>query len=360
MLSVVRLARPVAVGLPGGISQSRDVSARGGALQAERGDFGPGDKDELVEQVLNLDHGGKTTSWERTFPDGRTLRFNSAPTPEGGNAQIVTDITDRKRAEEELAEKEAQLRVALDNMPGGMLMFDKDHRVTVLNDQYRQLLDVPEDLMVEGGSAERAIRFRAERGDFGPGDVDDLVGKVMAILMSREPTRYERRLSTGRVLEISRAPTPEGGTVAVYSDITERKRAEEELAEKEAQLRVALDHMPGGMALGDRDLNYVLFNSQYSELLEFPDGLVRAGTSFRDELRFQADRGDFGPGDKDDLIEQVVAPYQKGEAVSYEREIAGSGRTLHFIGAPTPEGGYVSIITDCAPSAPMRHLSGIE
>ena len=33
-----------------------------------------------------------------------------------------------------------------------------------------------------------------------------------------------------------------------------------------------------------------------------------------------------GPGDKDDLIEQVVAPYQRGEAVSYERAIAGSGR----------------------------------
>ncbi len=41
-------------------------------------------------------------------------------------------------------------------------------------------------------------------------------------------------------------------------DITERKRMEEELARNEAQLRVALDNMPGGMALGDRDLNYVL------------------------------------------------------------------------------------------------------
>ncbi len=35
---------------------------------------------------------------------------------------------------------------------------------------------------------------------------------------------------------------------------------------KEAQLRLALDHMPGGMALGDRDLNYVLFNARYCEL----------------------------------------------------------------------------------------------
>ncbi len=122
--------------------------------------------------------------------------------------------------------------------------------------------------------------------------------------------------------------------------------AERALAEKEAQLRVALDNMPGGMMLGDRDFNYVLFNSQYSQLCEFPDGLLEVGGSLRDELRYQADRGDFGPGDKDDLIEQVVATYQRGEAISYERTIAGSGQTFQVYMAPTPEGGYVTIVTD--------------
>jgi Amt family ammonium transporter len=142
---------------------------------------------------------------------------------------IELDITELKRAEDELAEKEAQLRVALDNMPGGMLMFDKDHRVIILNDQYRQLFDFPEDLIIKGSSAERSVRFQAERGDFGSGDVDDLVDKVMATLMSREPALYQRRLSTGRAVEISVAPTPEGGNVVVYNDITDRKRAEDEL-----------------------------------------------------------------------------------------------------------------------------------
>jgi PAS domain S-box-containing protein len=132
----------------------------------------------------------------------------------------------------------------------------------------------------------------------------------------------------------------------VTYDITQQKRAEEALAEKEAQLHLALDNMPGGMLLFDRDMNYVLFNSQYSELCEYPDGLVRAGMSSRDELRYQAERGDFGPGDKDDLIEDVLAIYQRGEAVSYEREIAGSGRTLQVYVAPTPEGGTVTIVTD--------------
>jgi PAS domain-containing protein len=63
------------------------------------------------------------------------------------------------------------------------------------------------------------------------------------------------------------------------------------LAVKEAQLRLALDNMPGGMLLLDGDLNYVLFNSQYSEMYEYPDGLVRVGGSIRGAWRYRADRG---------------------------------------------------------------------
>ena len=42
----------------------------------------------------------------------------------------------------------------------------------------------------------------------------------------------------------------------------------------------------------------------------------------------------------------MVATYQRGEAVSYERAIAGSGRTIQVDLAPTPEGDYVMIATD--------------
>jgi signal transduction histidine kinase len=66
----------------------------------------------------------------------------------------------------------------------------------------------------------------------------------------------------------------------------------------------------------------------------------------RNELHYQAERGDFGPGDKDDLIEEVVVNYQRGKPVSFERVIASTGRTLQIYVAPTPEGGYVSIATD--------------
>jgi PAS domain S-box-containing protein len=159
--------------------------------------------------------------------------------------------------------------------------------------------------------------------------------------------RHEEELPNGRIIELLRTPAEGGGIVGIATDITERKRAEEELARKEAQLRVALDNMPGGMALVDRDLNYVVFNPQFSELHDYPDGLLKVGGSMLDEARFQAERGDFGPGDPGKLIEGSFVSYESGKFFpkSYERTLPG-GRTLQFNIAPTPEGGYVTIATD--------------
>ena len=262
------------------------------------------------------------------------------------NRRLSREVKQRKHAEEVLAEKEAQLWIALDNMPGGMMLEDRDRNYVLFNSQYSELHDYPEGFLKVGMSAREEVRFQAERGDFGPGNKDELVEQVLNLDQGGKATSWERTFPNGRTLLFNTAPTPEGGLAQIVTDITESKRAEQELNEKEGQLRVALDNMPGGMMLGDRDLNHVLFNSQYIELLEFPDGVVRVGGSLRDEFRYQAERGDFGPGDKDDLIEQVVATYRRGEAVSFERDIAGSERTLQIYLAPTPEGGYVIVLTD--------------
>ncbi len=157
--------------------------------------------------------------------------------------------TELKRREQELARKEAQLRVVLDNMPGGLLLADGDLNSVLFNSQYSELHDYPDGLLKVGQSILREVRFQADRGDYGPGDKDDLIEELVAAYRKDEAVSYERTMPSGRTLQFNVGPTPEGGYVTIATDITERKRAEEELAEKEAQLRVALDNMPGGMML---------------------------------------------------------------------------------------------------------------
>ena len=314
-------------------------------FQSERGDYGPGNKDELVEQMLDLYQGGQAASWERTLPNGRTLRFSIAPTPEGGVATIVTDITERKQAEEQLTEKEAQLRLALDNMPGGIALVDRNRNFVLFNSKYSELHDYPDGLLKVGESANNETRFQAERGDYGPGDPDKLIEEVIAPYGSREPESYERTLPNGRTLQFNVAPTPEGGTVMIVTDITERKRAEDELAEKSAMLEATLENMDQGITMFDGDLKLIAFNRQVVELLEFPDDLVRPGISLAEIFRYNAERGEYGPGDADQQVAERMAMARRFEAHRFVRT-RPDGMVIEIQGKPIPGGGFVTIYAD--------------
>ena len=83
------------------------------------------------------------------------------------------------------------------------------------------------------GSARRSTRILrscAERGDFGPGDIDKLVAERLVKLASRNDTFQEQVDGGRRTLEIRTSPMPQGGIVTTYSDITDRVEAAEALA----------------------------------------------------------------------------------------------------------------------------------
>ncbi len=98
---------------------------------------------------------------------------------------------------------------------------------------------------------------------------------IEAIYGSGAPLRATALESGDRVFAFPIAAVTGETTINIYGrDISREHAAKQELAEKGAQLWVALDNRPGGMLLADRDLNYVLFNAQCSELCEFPGGVL--------------------------------------------------------------------------------------
>ena len=179
----------------------------------------------------------------RTWPDGgvRNIKITKIPVLNKDGETVlmcstIEDITERRKAEEALQASEVRLRTALENMTGGLFMYDKDLNVQVMSPNFLEMYEVPPDMVVEGKSIIEVLRFRAERGDFGPGNPKSLVEKRIQEIRNPEAVTVEDRLPSGRIVELYRAPMVDGGIVGVFNDITERKQVEQELIASQTRL----------------------------------------------------------------------------------------------------------------------------
>jgi Na+/proline symporter/signal transduction histidine kinase/ActR/RegA family two-component response regulator len=121
------------------------------------------------------------------------------------------------------------LQSALDQVRHGLSVFDKDMRLICWNRQFRELLNLPQELGRVGTSLDRILRTCAERGDFGAGNIDKLVADRLVKLSLTQETFQEQVDGGRRILEVRTSPMPQGGIVTTYSDITDRVEAAEAL-----------------------------------------------------------------------------------------------------------------------------------
>lgn len=123
-----------------------------------------------------------------------------------------------------LNERVTLLEQVVDNFPGGLLLFDKHLSLVLCNERQRELLDYPDELFANGNpSMESIFRFNAERGEYGPGNIDELVQERMNRVARREPHVFERTRPNGTILEIRGMPLEDGGFVTTYLDVTEQR-----------------------------------------------------------------------------------------------------------------------------------------
>ena len=131
------------------------------------------------------------------------------------------------------------IQSSLDALDQGVTVFDADRKLVCANRAFLELRDLPPYLGKVGTRFEEQVRYRAERGDYGPGDVEGLVREHVELAEKFEAHRTERTQLDGKVLEIRGDPLSGGGFIATYTDITDRKRAEESLQTATAELELA-------------------------------------------------------------------------------------------------------------------------
>ncbi len=197
-------------------------------INARRGEYGPGDIEQQVNERIELARKFEAHEFTRTRPNGTILEIRGTPVPGGGFVTTYSDVTRRERAEREAKDARNQLVDALEVMDEAFVIFDPDDNLLMCNDKYREYYPHSADLFEPGNSFEHIIREGAKRGEYnleGAG-IEDWVRRRSAEHRSSDRS-FERQTSSGRWLKVIDRKTPDGGSIGIRVDITELKKAQE-------------------------------------------------------------------------------------------------------------------------------------
>ncbi len=123
---------------------------------------------------------------------------------------------------------------AIENSSEGFVFFDEEDRLVICNTRYRELLHQDSEFeILPGTKFETIVRTAARKGHIveAQGRVEEWVAERMALHQDPGEPRIQQR-SSGQWILITERRTGDGGTVAIYSDITDLKQREEELTRK--------------------------------------------------------------------------------------------------------------------------------
>jgi diguanylate cyclase (GGDEF)-like protein/PAS domain S-box-containing protein len=164
------------------------------------------------------------------------------------------------RARREAREHHHRLEAALNNMKQGLCMFDAQDRVIIWNQRYLDMYGIKPEQIWSGCSLDELLEARRTNGNFA-GDVWEYIHGIHVALSQRGSFTKITTLADGRSIALVNQPIPGGGWVATHEDITERIKAERDLARTRVFLDVVVSNVPTPIVVKDaRTLHYLLVN----------------------------------------------------------------------------------------------------
>lgn len=252
----------------------------------------------------------------------------------------------------------------------GLTVFDRDLVLIAANPRFGEMLSFPAELCRPGTRIEDLFRHNAAHGEYGPGEIDDQVRERLALAREFVPHCFERIRPDGTIIEVRGQPLAGGGLATIYTDVTvlrQREKALQELSEslerrveqrtlelqqrerdlelKTVLLEQVMSHVKQGLTLFNADMNLEICNPQFLDLMRLPVELGKPGTPFEAFMRYNARRGEYGPGDEDEQVRARLAMARQRTPHCFERT-RPDGSAIEIIGSPVPDGGFVTTYLD--------------
>jgi len=149
----------------------------------------------------------------------------------GSGLDVAESMALLDEASQELRFNRELLSTTLENVSQGISVVDAQMRLVAWNRRYLELFDYPDGMVHVGVPVAELIRWNAELGECGPGEVDGHVAKRIDHMRAGSSHLVQRVRPDGTVIEMRGRALPGGGYVTTYSDVTAYKHAEQALIE---------------------------------------------------------------------------------------------------------------------------------
>ncbi|MBN2126732.1 MAG: PAS domain S-box protein [Deltaproteobacteria bacterium] len=219
---------------------------------------------------------------------------------------VFRDISDRKKAEDELRRSQKELASIIDFLPDATWAIDREGKVTVWNKSAEDLTGIPASDMVGKGDYAYAVPFYGTRRpimidlivnpDSGREGAYDNLKRVGNVIVGETRVSNlpggERHL-WGKAAVIVNHKGEADGAIETVRDITERETARESLRREEEKFRTLVEESPLGVLLLDAEGAYKYINPRFIQtfgytLDDIPTGrewYVRAFPNPDDRMR---------------------------------------------------------------------------
>lgn len=157
----------------------------------------------------------------------------------------------------------------LESIDVGISVFDDQLRLIVWNQAFLELLDIPADFVKMHKPYLDFVEFNIERGEFGDRDREEIIKERLEVAYQTKANEYVRVRPNGKVLRVGNRPSPRGGFVSTYTDISRQTDVENGLRQSQEEFRTLAEIGSDWFWQTDKDHKFVTY-SGYREITGLP------------------------------------------------------------------------------------------
>ncbi|HJQ61084.1 MAG TPA: PAS-domain containing protein [Vineibacter sp.] len=334
-------------------------------------------RDAAWLQQMLLEHRQATGDRDMATVGGGWMRLSKHATRDGGVVTLITDLTDTKRREAELAETRvqterarAELGDAIAALPVGVAVLDAELRMMVVNGAFASMVPGADSIQRVGTPLNDVLRDIVRSGavkGVSEGESGDKWIAAWQRELHQPDQPLEGELSDGRWVRTGTNRTTLGNMVLAVADITALKvreaelaaarqaaelardvaeRASAEAAQARRHLLDAIESLNEPFALHDAEERLVICNAAFRERMHNVPRLVTPGEKFEDGFRDYIAAGHTltPPGEEELALRRMMGVFRSGVADVVIP--AKGGRWTHIRNRRTSDGGLVALLTD--------------